>query len=161
MQFYHNFIPHAWTSLIKSSKIRKQMSGPDLHVFTLKFLSLKMVFCYQNCSVRKNWPRICKIFEITRTIYSNGTRSKQFLVTESFFNLFLEFFQISKNRTIIQIGKKHWDLEICRKSQKNCFIHFFGVNFFFLIFIKKHIMQLYSTDAIVSLIFFWTRKSCS
>ena len=34
--------------------------------------------------------RICKIFEITRKIYSNIERSEQFLVTECFFNLFLE-----------------------------------------------------------------------
>ena len=31
-----------------------------------------------------------KFFEITRTIYSNSERSEQFLVTECFFNLFLE-----------------------------------------------------------------------
>ena len=31
-----------------------------------------------------------KIFEITRTIYSNSERSEQFLVTECFSNLFLE-----------------------------------------------------------------------
>ena len=36
--------------------------------------------------------RIWKNFEITRTIYSNGERSEQFLVTECFFNLFLEGF---------------------------------------------------------------------
>ena len=48
-----------------------------------------------------------KIFEITRTIHSNSERSEQFLVTECFFNLFLEISQISENRTIIiQIGKK-------------------------------------------------------
>ena len=39
-------------------------------------------------------PRICKIFEITRTIYSNSERSEQFLVTECLFNLFLEVSQI-------------------------------------------------------------------
>ena len=33
-------------------------------------------------------------FEITRTIYSNNERSEQFLVTECFFHLFLEVFQI-------------------------------------------------------------------
>ena len=65
-----------------------------------------MVFCYQNCSdllwqkivlviektfeIRGWRPRICKIFEITRTIYSNSERPEQFLVTECFFNLFLE-----------------------------------------------------------------------
>ena len=38
----------------------------------------------------KNWgwkPRICKISEITRTIYSNIERWEQFLVTECFFYL--------------------------------------------------------------------------
>ena len=35
-----------------------------------------------------------KIFEITTTIYSNGERSEQFLVTKCFFNLFLEVSQI-------------------------------------------------------------------
>ena len=44
-------------------------------------------------------------------------RSKQFLVTECFFNLFLEVSHIQKNRTIIiQIGKDYWDRETCRKS---------------------------------------------
>ena len=38
-------------------------------------------------------PRIFKNFEITRTIYSNSERSEQFLVTECFFNLFLEVSQ--------------------------------------------------------------------
>ena len=38
--------------------------------------------------------RICKIFEITRTIYSNSERSEQFLVTECFFNLFLQVFYV-------------------------------------------------------------------
>ena len=42
--------------------------------------------------IEKNFwrPRICKIFEITRTIYSNSESSEQFSVTECFFNLFLE-----------------------------------------------------------------------
>ena len=68
--------------------------------------NLEMVFCCQNCSdllwekivlvIQKTFeiqgwrPRICKMFEITRTIYSNSERSEQFLVTECFFNLFLE-----------------------------------------------------------------------
>ena len=37
---------------------------------------------------------ICKIFEITSTIYSNNERWEQFLVTECFFNLLLKVFQI-------------------------------------------------------------------
>ena len=55
--------------------------------------------------------------EITSTICSNSQRSEQFLVTECFFNLFLEVSHILKIKTIlIQIGKNYWDLEICRKS---------------------------------------------
>ena len=58
---------------------------------------LKMVFCYQNCSDLL-WEKIVlvieKNFEITWTIYSNSERSEQFLVTEWFFNLFLEVSQI-------------------------------------------------------------------
>ena len=59
-----------------------------------------------------------KIFEITKTIYQNSERSEQFLVTECFFNLFLEVSHVSKIRTImVQIGKKkYWDLETCKKS---------------------------------------------
>ena len=39
----------------------------------------------------RGWrTRFCKIFEITRTIYSNSERSEQLLVTECFFNLFLD-----------------------------------------------------------------------
>ena len=53
----------------------------------------KLVFCYQHWKGFEIWgwrPRICKIFEIPRTIYSNSERSEQFLVTECFFNLFRE-----------------------------------------------------------------------
>ena len=60
-----------------------------------------MVFCYRNCSellwekivlaFEENFrnlglkARICKNFEITRTIYSSSEKSEQFLVTECFF----------------------------------------------------------------------------
>jgi hypothetical protein len=46
--------------------------------------------------VRKNCScdREKKKFEITRTICSNSERSEQFLVTECFFNLFLEVSQV-------------------------------------------------------------------
>ena len=56
----------------------------------------------KNCSSdwekqNRGWrPRICKYFEITRTICSNRERSEQFLVTEWFFNLFLEACHIRK-----------------------------------------------------------------
>ena len=47
-------------------------------------LVIKKTFEIQGCRLR-----ICKMFEITRTIYSNSERSEQFLVTECFFYLFL------------------------------------------------------------------------
>ena len=67
-----------------------------------------MVFCYQNCSdllwekncssdqenLLKFEAEVLQHFEITRTIYSNSEWSEQFLVTECFFNLFLEVSQI-------------------------------------------------------------------
>ena len=82
-----------------------------------------MVFCLENCPkllkgiIRGQRLRICKNFEITRTIYSNSERSEQLLVTVCVFNLFLEVSHVSKIRTIIiQNGKKYWELEKCRKS---------------------------------------------
>ena len=84
--------------------------GPNFRKQTISNEVIQIVFCYQNCSdllwekialvIEKNFeirgwrPRICKNFEITRTIYSNRERSEQFLVTECFFNLFLEVSQI-------------------------------------------------------------------
>ena len=81
-----------------------------------------MVFCYQNRSdilwenivlvTKKNfWNSRLKAenlqsFEITKTIYSNSKRSEQFLITESFFNLFLEVSNFSKNRTIFNSNWK-------------------------------------------------------
>ena len=44
----------------------------------------------------------------------NSERLDQFLVTECFFNLFLEVSHIGTIR--IQIGKKYWDLQTRRKS---------------------------------------------
>ena len=51
----------------------------------------KIVLVMEKTFEIRGWrPRIFKIFEITRTIYSNSEKSEQFLVTECFFNLFLE-----------------------------------------------------------------------
>ena len=77
-----------------------------LKLFLLFWEIVLLVFCYQNCShllgekivlviektfeIRGWRQRICKNFEITRTIYSNSETSEQFLVTECVFNLFLE-----------------------------------------------------------------------
>ena len=64
-------------------------------------LNLTLVFCYKNCSdlpweknvlvIEKNFwnsrPRICKIFEIIRTIYSNSERSDNFLTFPACFSI--------------------------------------------------------------------------
>ena len=83
----------------------------QVHIFPIFYYVLplhSMIFCYQNCSDlwkncssdRENLLKleaegrgICKNFEITWTIYSNCERSEQFLVTECFFDLFLEVSQ--------------------------------------------------------------------
>ena len=44
--------------------------------------------------IQTEGKEFAKIFEITRTIYSNSERSEQFLVPECFFNLFLQASQI-------------------------------------------------------------------
>ena len=56
--------------------------------------------------------------EISRTIYSNTERSEQFLKQNSFLTCTWRFLRSNTYfRTIrIQIGKKYWDLETCRKS---------------------------------------------
>jgi hypothetical protein len=56
------------------SRIRKNNSIPKLWCFVIKIVL----------------PKICKIFKITRTIHLNCDKSEQFLVSECFFNLFLE-----------------------------------------------------------------------
>ena len=71
----------------------------------------KIVFCYQNCSdllrekkcssdrkkllkFKAEGRELAKKIEITRSIYSKRERLEQFLMTECFFNLFLEVSQI-------------------------------------------------------------------
>ena len=74
-------------------------------------VKIVLTYCEKKCSsygqktfkIRGWRPRICKRFEITRTIYSNSARSKQFLVTECFFNLFLEVSHFSINSNNIGI----------------------------------------------------------
>ena len=84
-------------------------------------MAANLVFCYQNCTdlliVLEIEKDFCKIPEFTRPIYSNSESSEQFLVTECFFNLFLEVFSYLSNETMkTQNGKNYWDLETCRKS---------------------------------------------
>ena len=58
--------------------------------------------------------RICKILEITKTIYSNSERSEHYLKKDACFYLFLNIYCIGSIE--IQIGKNYFDLDIYRKS---------------------------------------------
>ena len=70
----------------------KEMESLGYKLFHSDWCSILLpkLFWPKNC-----WRlRICKSFEITRTIYPNIERSEEFLVAECFFNLFLEVFHI-------------------------------------------------------------------
>ena len=83
--------------------------APQRWIYSTLFLLWKMVFCYQNCSdllwekivlvIEKDFWNLrlkaenLQIFETTKSVGSNSERSEQYLVTECFFNLFLEVFQ--------------------------------------------------------------------
>ena len=91
----------------QTSRIVEMKNSFQVNKLTWFFpVKTQLLFCYQNCSdplwekialviKKKFWnsrlkAKNCKNFEITWTIYSNSERSEQFLVTEYFFNLFLE-----------------------------------------------------------------------
>ena len=62
----------------------------------------------------RGWTlKICKNFEITRTICWNSERSEQFLVIEYFFNLFLEVSHIYSEQ--LEFKLENWDLKIWQK----------------------------------------------
>ena len=66
-------------------------------VFKKWYFVTKIVLTYCEKKLLKfeaEGREFAKMFDITRTIYSNSERSEQFLVTECFFNLFLEVSQI-------------------------------------------------------------------
>ena len=81
------------------SKLGQKINIPSQWYFVTKIVLTyckKKLWSRESFEIRGWRPRICKIFEITRTIYSNSERSEQFLVTECFFNLFLEFLRSNK-----------------------------------------------------------------
>ena len=61
----------------------------------LTYCETKLLYWSSKTFEIRGWrPRIWKKIEITWTTYSSSERSEQFLVTECFFNLFLEVSQI-------------------------------------------------------------------
>ena len=66
-------------------------NGKFVTKIVLTYCEKKLFYWSRKTFETRGWRlRICKFFEITRTIYSNSERSEQFLVTECFFNLFQE-----------------------------------------------------------------------
>ena len=103
LEYQKKILDRYTNNVFKLWKVRKIYEIGCLFYFSWRFLCYfvtKIVLTYCEKKLFKGlriffeiqgWrPRICKIFEITRTIYSNSERSEQFLVTECFFNLFLE-----------------------------------------------------------------------
>ena len=93
-----------------------------------------MVFCYQNCSdllgekivlaIKKNfWNSRLKaenLQKILRSFIQKVKGQKKFWYKSAFLTCSWRFLRYKYIRTIIiQIGKKYWDLESCRKSYKN------------------------------------------
>ena len=61
----------------------------------LTYCEKKLFLWSRKTFVIRGWrSRICKIFEITRKIYSNSERSEQSLATECVFNFFLKISHI-------------------------------------------------------------------
>jgi hypothetical protein len=91
LQFF--IFNHDW--IVKKTNIISWVCTKEQWYFVTKivftYCEKKMFYWSRKTFEIRGWrPRICKIFEITRTIFSNSERSEQFLVTECFFNLFLE-----------------------------------------------------------------------
>ena len=96
-------------------------------------IMLPKLFCptvRKNCSsdrektfeIRDWRPRICKIFEITRTIYSNSERPEQFFETEYF-----NFFTCNTCLVYLVCVRSCWSrstymkfIRITEKSPQNC-----------------------------------------
>ena len=76
---------------MKSDKTLRQRLWYFVTKIVLTYCDKKLFLWSRNFFEIRGWrPRICKNFEIIRTICSNSGRSEEFLVTECFFKLFLE-----------------------------------------------------------------------
>ena len=83
----------------------------------LTYCEKKLFYWSRKTFEIRGWRlRFCKNLEITRTIYSNSERSKQFLKQNAFLTLSWRFLTIR-----IQIGKNNWDQETHRKIWKRFF----------------------------------------
>ena len=85
---------HSNTTLVKWKWSTSLASGNEWYFVTkivLNYCEKKLFQWFRKTFEIQSWrPRICKIFEIIRTIHSNSKRSEQFLVTKCFLNFSLE-----------------------------------------------------------------------
>ena len=86
-----------WSNFLYLRNLQEQVKKSILLLeIVLTFHCLNRLFMWSQkvCKFSAFSLEFQKIFSITRTIFSNSERSEQFLVTECFFNLFLEVSQI-------------------------------------------------------------------
>ena len=89
-------------------------------------LKLKKFLVFRNTQEKLKKPfeilgwrsRICKCFEIARTIYSTSERSDQFLEQNAFLTCSLRILRSNNilKQLKLKLEKNYWDSEICRKS---------------------------------------------
>ena len=115
----------------------------------------KIVLTYREKNCSSDWEKIlkfeaesrefAKIWDHMNNLFKQW-KVRTILVTECFFKLFLVVSQIYKNRTIIiQIGKNHCNLEICRKRQLeksfSWVLNFF--DYFLTFFVQDHLVTMF------------------
>ena len=94
--------PRLWNKIVITMNLLLQVcslcSGKIWYFVTkivLNYREKKLLHWSKKTFEIRGWkPRTFKNFEVTWRIYSNSKRSEQVLVTECFFNLFLEVYQI-------------------------------------------------------------------
>ena len=100
-QFYnckvtYNAMQSCTVEYFSQNKFNFQKTWYSLTKIVLTYNEKKIDLVIKKNFWIRGWRRrIWKNFEITRAIYSNSEGSEQFLVTECFFNLFLEVSHVS------------------------------------------------------------------
>ena len=98
-------------------KCQLARTSSALHDESPKTQYIYMMYRILRFWTNRGWRlKICKIFEITRTIYSNSKRLVQFLRQNAFLTYSWRFLRSNTFRTIIKIAKNYWDEETCRKK---------------------------------------------
>ena len=109
--------------LHNKSSMEVQFFGKNVNQLNFKVLVFCLNFFLTYCEKRsketfeiRGWrPRICKIFEITRTIHSNSERLEQFLKQNAFLTHSWRFLRSNYLEQLeFKSEKNSWDVEKCR-----------------------------------------------